>query len=106
MSKACSSASGLTFFNLDVSWFARVADPRRTGNAARGHESRFRSGHTSRAVTRRGVSEKRMTMSTPVKYLGVFAVLLLPSSAFAQATLTGTVRDPAGAALPGVTVEA
>jgi len=45
-------------------------------------------------------------MSTPVKYLTVFAVLLLPSSAFAQATLTGTVRDPAGAALPGVTVEA
>src|SRR5262245_60457794 len=45
-------------------------------------------------------------MSTPVKYLAVFAVLLLPSSAFAQATLTGTVRDPAGAALPGVTVEA
>jgi hypothetical protein len=36
----------------------------------------------------------------------VFAALLLPSSALAQATLTGTVRDPAGAALPGVTVEA
>jgi hypothetical protein len=34
------------------------------------------------------------------------ALLLLPSVAFAQATLTGTVRDASGAVLPGVTVEA
>jgi hypothetical protein len=34
------------------------------------------------------------------------AVLLLPSLAFAQATITGTVRDTSGAILPGVTVEA
>ena len=34
------------------------------------------------------------------------AVLLLPSLAFAQGTLTGTVRDQSGAVLPGVTVEA
>jgi hypothetical protein len=33
-------------------------------------------------------------------------VLLLPSLAFAQATITGTVRDTSGAILPGVTVEA
>src|SRR5688572_22268201 len=34
------------------------------------------------------------------------AVILLPASAFAQGTLTGTVRDASGAVLPGVTVEA
>ena len=34
------------------------------------------------------------------------AVLLLPSVAFAQGTLTGAVRDESGAVLPGVTVEA
>ncbi|HET9193491.1 MAG TPA: TonB-dependent receptor [Vicinamibacterales bacterium] len=33
-------------------------------------------------------------------------VWLLPSVVFAQATLTGTVRDSSGAVLPGVTVEA
>src|SRR5688572_18230148 len=34
------------------------------------------------------------------------AILLIPSLAFAQATITGTVRDTSGAVLPGVTVEA
>jgi hypothetical protein len=34
------------------------------------------------------------------------AVLLLPITAFAQATITGTVTDSSGAILPGVTVEA
>jgi hypothetical protein len=34
------------------------------------------------------------------------AVLLLPSVALAQGTLTGAVRDESGAVLPGVTVEA
>ena len=34
------------------------------------------------------------------------SVLLVPSVAFAQATITGTVRDSSGAVLPGVTVEA
>src|SRR5687767_15942359 len=34
------------------------------------------------------------------------AVVLLPSLAFAQGTLTGTVRDQSGGILPGVTVEA
>jgi hypothetical protein len=33
-------------------------------------------------------------------------LVLLPASAFAQGTLTGTVRDASGAVLPGVTVEA
>src|SRR5712671_1701555 len=36
----------------------------------------------------------------------LMAALLLPSSAFAQGTLTGTVRDESGGVLPGVTVEA
>jgi hypothetical protein len=44
-------------------------------------------------------------MRRPAKYLVVLA-LLLPATAFAQATLTGTVRDTSGAVLPGVTVEA
>jgi hypothetical protein len=36
----------------------------------------------------------------------VAAAVLLPSLALAQGTLTGTVKDQSGAALPGVTVEA
>src|SRR5215204_6006374 len=37
----------------------------------------------------------------------VLAVLVLvPSAAFAQATITGIVKDTSGAVLPGVTVEA
>src|SRR5215218_925095 len=45
-------------------------------------------------------------MRTPAKYLIVLAFLLAPASVFAQATLTGTVRDASGGVLPGVTVEA
>src|ERR1700704_1456634 len=33
-------------------------------------------------------------------------LILLPGSAFAQATLAGVVKDPSGAVLPGVLVEA
>jgi hypothetical protein len=33
------------------------------------------------------------------------ALLLLPASAFAQASITGSARDTSGAAVPGVTVE-
>jgi hypothetical protein len=36
----------------------------------------------------------------------ILAAVLLPSLAFAQGTLTGTVRDQSGSVLPGVTVEA
>jgi len=36
----------------------------------------------------------------------LMAVVLLPSLAFSQGTLTGTVRDQSGGVLPGVTVEA
>jgi Carboxypeptidase regulatory-like domain len=45
-------------------------------------------------------------MRTAKKYLLVLVVLLLPATVFAQASLTGTVRDASGAILPGVTVEA
>jgi len=38
--------------------------------------------------------------------VALLAVLLLPATVFAQATLTGTVHDASGAVLPGVTVEA
>jgi hypothetical protein len=38
--------------------------------------------------------------------LWLVGALLLPAAAFAQASITGTVRDSSGAVLPGVTVEA
>src|SRR5437868_10194916 len=39
--------------------------------------------------------------------LGAFVLLVLvPAMAFAQASITGTVKDASGAVLPGVTVEA
>ena len=45
-------------------------------------------------------------MRTSAKCLAILTVLLLPRALFAQAILTGTVHDPSGAILPGVTVEA
>src|SRR4051812_37741530 len=45
-------------------------------------------------------------MRTVNKVLALLVLLLIPASAFAQATLTGTVHDASGAVLPGVTVEA
>ncbi len=45
-------------------------------------------------------------MRTVTKCLATFVLLLLPATVFAQASLTGTVRDASGAVLPGVTVEA
>jgi len=38
--------------------------------------------------------------------LGLACLVILPSAAFAQASITGVVRDSSGAVLPGVTVEA
>src|SRR5688500_3907170 len=49
---------------------------------------------------------RRNSMGYLVRAVVTAAVLLLPSSALAQATLTGTVKDGSGAVLPGVTVEA
>jgi len=41
------------------------------------------------------------------RLLGVFAlIVLLPALAYAQSTITGSVKDASGAILPGVTVEA
>src|SRR5246127_4748278 len=40
------------------------------------------------------------------KGLAILVLLLVPATVFAQATLTGTVKDATGAVLPGVTVEA
>jgi len=46
-------------------------------------------------------------MRVATKYLAALAVVLLvPTSAFAQASVTGVVRDSSGGVLPGVTVEA
>ena len=45
-------------------------------------------------------------MRTVLKCLTLLVVLLLPATVFAQASLTGTVRDASGGVLPGVTVEA
>jgi|KBSMisStaDraftv2_1062788.scaffolds.fasta_scaffold11074_4 hypothetical protein len=45
-------------------------------------------------------------MRTVAKCLAIVVLVLLPATVFAQATLTGTVRDASGAVLPGVTVEA
>ena len=39
-------------------------------------------------------------------FVFVSALIVLPSLAFAQASITGVVKDPSGAVLPGVTVEA
>src|SRR5687767_15876697 len=36
----------------------------------------------------------------------VAAVVLIPATSFAQATIVGVVTDPSGAVLPGVTIEA
>src|SRR3989442_539829 len=46
------------------------------------------------------------SMRRSAPYLALLAVLLLPATVFAQASVTGTVRDVSGAVLPGVTVEA
>jgi hypothetical protein len=45
-------------------------------------------------------------MNRLVKMVGTLGILLLPSAVFAQASITGVVKDASGAVLPGVTVEA
>ena len=46
-------------------------------------------------------------MRTPgTAWVVVALFLVTPSVVFAQASITGTVRDTSGAVLPGVTVEA
>jgi hypothetical protein len=45
-------------------------------------------------------------MPTALRFLALVVVLFTSTTAFAQASLTGTVRDASGGVLPGVTVEA
>jgi hypothetical protein len=45
-------------------------------------------------------------MRTCQRLVSFVGALALPATVFAQATITGTVRDSSGAVLPGVTVEA
>jgi carboxypeptidase family protein len=45
-------------------------------------------------------------MRRSAQCVALLALLLLPAPVLAQAVLTGTVHDPSGAVLPGVTVEA
>jgi len=47
-----------------------------------------------------------MSLRTLIGFLFVCVVVLLPSTALAQATLAGAAKDASGAVLPGVTVEA
>ncbi len=49
----------------------------------------------------------RVVMRSTLQRLAVFVFVgLCPSVLYAQASITGTARDPSGAVLPGVTVEA
>src|ERR1700674_1122714 len=49
---------------------------------------------------------KGLNMIALKRTLLVAALVILPVSAFAQASITGVVKDSSGAVLPGVTVEA
>src|SRR3954463_6209259 len=49
--------------------------------------------------------ERRMRLMKRVLW-AVGVLVLLPTAAFAQATLAGVAKDASGAVLPGVTVEA
>ena len=45
-------------------------------------------------------------MQRLLRVIVLTSVALMPATAFAQASIVGTVRDASGAVLPGVTVEA
>src|SRR6187551_3622594 len=47
-----------------------------------------------------------MKMQRLLRVFVLTSVALMPATAFAQASIVGTVRDASGAVLPGVTVEA
>ena len=46
-----------------------------------------------------------MRRSVRLALIALACLASLPASAFAQASITGVVRDTSGAVLPGVTVE-
>jgi Carboxypeptidase regulatory-like domain len=55
----------------------------------------------------REVTSGATVLKSVVRFAAVLTVMwLTPPSAFAQATITGVIKDPSGAVLPGVTVEA
>ena len=47
-----------------------------------------------------------MRKSLRVGFALLVVLVLVPAAAFAQASITGVVKDASGAVLPGVTVEA
>src|SRR5262245_23035975 len=50
--------------------------------------------------------EERMKRFAWQAAAALFGVVLLPAAVFAQAAITGVVKDTSGGVLPGVTVEA
>src|SRR6185295_17316660 len=64
-------------------------------------------GEADRSVVETTLVKGKPTMRGALKAVLILtAAILLPSLAFAQGTLTGTVKDQSGSVLPGVTVEA
>src|SRR5439155_25900686 len=53
-------------------------------------------------VDARGIRQEQEVKN----FFALLLALLIPSAAFAQASITGVVKDASGAVLPGVTVEA
>src|SRR6187401_2828185 len=49
---------------------------------------------------------RRIEMQRLLRVIVLTSVALMPATAFAQASIVGTVRDASGAVVPGVTVEA
>src|SRR4051812_7837368 len=61
---------------------------------------------SARCSSHRFLMEVSLGKRVVAGMLYVLALVLVPSAVFAQASLTGTVKDTSGAVLPGVTVEA
>src|SRR5687768_8579380 len=57
-------------------------------------------------VTRRTSGRFPMCRRVSLAFASLAALLIFSSAAYAQASITGVVRDTSGAVLPGVTVEA
>src|SRR5437667_210308 len=60
-----------------------------------------------RAIARRHEQGRIMVMGRLLRFVaGLTFAILVPATVFAQASITGIVKDASGAVLPGVTVEA